>query len=211
MDNPFPPGSEEWKYVERILDNPPPTAPPEDGGTGPLGPSGPSGPQPPTTPPQGPPSGPPGYTPREVPPPPQTPPPPPLLTFPGIGDILARIKAGVGDAAGAAFAGVTGVLEGIAATTRHLIENALPTIGELAIGTARAALSGLDFIADNLTDAADLGLSLAEGFAAPLSAILEAGGAMFWEGIARLLTLLAGAMRRAVAAIFDGVPMERPI
>lgn len=220
LDNPFPPGTKEYDDLQTVID--PTYAPPDDEGTGPIttpmppvppgggggggGDGGAGNPIPPASPAPGPGTDP--IVPRN------TPPPSGGFSFPsipGIGAIADAIKSAIGAAAGAAFDGVTSIVGGLRDVTKGLLDVAIPTIGELALGTAKAALSGLDFIADNLTDAVDLGASLAMGIASPFADLLDLGGSMLWGALVRLLQLAADQFDVADALFAPSRGMERLI
>ena len=89
----------------------------------------------------------------------------------------------------------------LAAVAGALLEEALPSVTELALGIASRASAFLEFLADNLTDAADLGLSLAQGLDVPLEALLELAGEMFRGAVGDLLEALARGLELARDAL----------
>lgn len=129
----------------------------------------------------------------------------------GILDIAAKIREAVSPVVGAAFDGATAIIGALKADVAAILDYAIPTVAELALGVANAAQGALDFIGDNLTDAADLGGALAAGIASPFSDLLEWGGEMLWNAIVRLLQFLGVGLAGAQARIFGAVQLERLI
>lgn len=142
---------------------------------------------------------------------------PPILptmippTFTLIKSIADRIRDAVTTAAADPVAAVGAVAGRMKDAVVGTVQAALPTITDLALGLARTAGASLDFLADNLTDAAEFGASIAQGIAAPFDLLLNAGGSMLWDGLAHLLRLLASAVEFAIGDVFMGVQLERLI
>lgn len=99
----------------------------------------------------------------------------------------------------------------LTAVAGALLEEALPSVTELALGIASRASGFLEFLADNLTDVADLGLSIAQGIAVPLEALLELGGAMLSGALGKLLEALARGLELARAVLLAPPAMVRLI
>lgn len=113
------------------------------------------------------------------------------------GDIGDRILGTLGDGVKAAFDATQSVASRIAGTVRDLAEATLPTIEELATAVASTATGALGFIADNLTDMTDFGMTLAGALVEPLYALLDAGGDKMREWLLALL----GALSRAIGGV----------
>lgn len=99
----------------------------------------------------------------------------------------------------------------LTAVAGALLEEALPSVTELALGIASRASGFLAFLADNLTDAADLGLNLAQGITVPLEALLELGGAMLSGALGKLLEALARGLELARSVLLAPPAMVRLI
>lgn len=127
------------------------------------------------------------------------------------GDISSRIVSTLGNAVGAVFDGVRTVVERIAGTVRDLAQSVLPTIEELATAVASTAISALRFIADNLTDMADFGATLAGALVEPLYALLDAGGEKLRDWLLSLLRALTAALARVSGGLLTAGTIERLI
>lgn len=121
----------------------------------------------------------------------------------GIGNIASRLTSAVGSAAAAAFDALRSVTDRLLGIAGDVLQKAIPTISELAMGIAASASQALTFLADNLTDAADLGLSLAQGIATPFELLFAGAGRGFAEAIVAFLEqiaqAIAGVMRQYAA------------
>lgn len=119
-------------------------------------------------------------------------------TLPGVLDVFGGIKDRIvgflGDSLGAVFDGVTAVVRRITDTVGELAQATLPTIQELATAVASTATGALTFLADNLTDMADFGATLAGALIEPLYALGDDVAAKMRGWIMMFLQSLAAAL-----------------
>lgn len=114
-----------------------------------------------------------------------------------LGGIKDRIVASLGDGLGAVFGGIEAVVTRITNIVGELAQATLPTIEELATAVASTATGALSFLADNLTDMADFGATLASALIEPLYAL--------GDDIAAKVRGFLMMLMQALAAAFGGV------
>jgi len=144
----------------------------------------------------------------------QTPPGPGLnggVLGAAVGGVARRILEGAGNVASAVYDAASAVTQRLTGIVGDVLNKAIPTISELALGIANAASGALSFLADNLTDAADLGLSLANGIAAPFELLLDSAGDMLLAGLTKFIQMIAQALRYVHDIVMRPPALERLI
>lgn len=132
-------------------------------------------------------------------------------SIPGIGSIGGAIYDAV-SAAVQAVLGATSYIAGqLTQQARYLIETALPTAVDLAVAGMGMARDSLGFLADNLTDAADLGLNIAQGIATPFESLTDYGGSLLGRGVVHMLRGVASGIDEATQNLYRAAPVERLI
>lgn len=126
-------------------------------------------------------------------------------------DVAGRIRDAVGGLLGAVFDGISAVVGRLSGTVRDLAQAVLPTIEELATAIASTATGALSFLADNLTDMADFGATLAGALVEPLYALLDAGGEKVRDWLLGLLRALTVALTRIQQQLLGSLDLVRLI
>ena len=127
----------------------------------------------------------------------------------GLRGVVSGIAGGVANAVGGVSDALSSVAGSLLDVTRELVSKAIPTVSELALGIARASSNALSFLADNLTDAADLGLQLAHGIMTPLELLAELVGGHLSGTLLELLSALLASFESIIAQRFGAVRLER--
>lgn len=120
-----------------------------------------------------------------------------------LGGLVGRVKDAATSAVSTIWDALKAVAETLLDTVRTLIDQAIPTVTELALGIARAAKNGLEFLAENLTDAVDLGKQLALGIAVPFEALAESIGDTFAEPFRVIFRALLAVIRAIMSRILN--------
>lgn len=128
---------------------------------------------------------------------------PSLPSLPGVlnaaGGLVGGVVNGLGDLTGL-FGGIGGaVRDAVVGTLRET----LPSVAQFALGMAQAAGDALDFLADNLADAADFAGAIGAGMFEALDGVFGGLTDVAWGLLARLFAWLGAGARQAFGVLPD--------